>query len=158
MYTKISQFSYLGSRWQKTRNGFKTLTLLAPLTPDLGTSTSQCSAAFVPVHPSVSTKLAPHTPSALAPSRRPTVPPSHRPPLAIVPASRRPSVPLFESTVLLFESQVKKRVPPKRSTGPHSCVYTNPPTPTQSDSGPREDKRNPHTQLRGSEKLVRIYV
>ena len=61
----------------------------------------------------------------------------------------------------LFGSQVKKRVPPKRGTGPHRCVYTNPPTPTQSDSGPRaskEDKRNPHTHLRGPEKLVRIYV
>ena len=46
----------------------------------------------------------------------------------------------------LFGSQIKKRVPPKRGTGPHRCVYTNPPTPTQSDSGPRaskEDKLNP---------------
>ena len=51
-----------------------------------------------------------------------------------------------------FGSQVKKRVPPKRGIGPHRCVYTNPPTPTKSYSGPRaskEDKRNTPTHLRG---------
>ena len=60
-----------------------------------------------------------------------------------------------------FGSQVKKRVAPKRVTGPHRCVYTNPPKPTKSYSGPRaskEDKRNTHTHLRGPEKLVRTYI
>ena len=65
------------------------------------------------------------------------------------------------SRSLLFGSRVKKRVPPKRGTGPHRCVNTSPPIPTKSYSGPRaskEDKRNTPTHLRGSEKLVRTYV
>ena len=48
-----------------------------------------------------------------------------------------------------FGSQVKKRVPPKRSTGPRRCVYTNPHIHTTTSTGPRasnEDQRNTQTR------------
>ena len=57
-----------------------------------------------------------------------------------------------------FESQVKRRVPPKRGTGPRRCVYPNPQKYTKSYTWPRaskEDRRNTHAHLRGHEKLVR---
>ena len=55
----------------------------------------------------------------------------------------------------------RKGYPRKRGTGPLRYVYTNPPTPTKSYSGPRaskEDKRNTPTHLRGPEKLLRTYL
>ena len=64
----------------------------------------------------------------------------------------------------LFESQVKKRVPPKRGTGPRRCVHTNPPKHTKSYSRPRaskKKKRNTNMHLRDPEKLVlklRVYM
>ena len=47
-----------------------------------------------------------------------------------------------------FDSQIKKRVPPKRGTGPRRCVDTNPHMQTKTSTGPRasdEDQRNTPT-------------
>ena len=57
-----------------------------------------------------------------------------------------------------FESQVMKKVPPKRGTGLRRCVYTNPHEHTTTNIGScpsDENERNTHTHLRSPEKLVR---